>query len=63
MDKLNFGYEIEVVLQRGTTIFIYGNNGDVLCTTTGDKIIGYTCKTFTIKKGKVVRVFAYTGRL
>lgn len=52
---------IGVAIKRGTTVFVYGNNGDVLCTKTGDEVIGYTCKTFAIRKGKAVQVFDPDG--
>lgn len=52
---------IELVIKRGTTVFVYGNKGDVLCTKTGDEVIGYTCKTFAIRKGKTVQVFDSSG--
>ena len=53
---------IEFAIKRGTAIIVYGNNGDVLCTKTGDEVIGYTCKTFAIRKGKAVQVFDFTGQ-
>ena len=52
---------IEVAIKRGTTIFVYGSKGDILCIKTGDEVIGYTCKTFAIRKGKAVQVFDPDG--
>ena len=53
---------IELATKRGTVIIVYGNNGDVLCTKAGDEVVGYTCKTFAIRKGRVVQVFDSTGQ-
>lgn len=50
------------VIKRKTIIFVYDNNGEVLCTKTGDEVIGYTCKTFAIRKGKAIQVFDCTGQ-
>ena len=54
--------EIEVIIKRESRIFIYGNNGNILCTQNGDEIIGYTCRTFAIRKGKAIHVFDSTGQ-
>ena len=54
---------IGVAIKRGTAIFVYGTNGDVLCTKTGDEVIGYTCKTFAIRRGKTIYVHDSTGKL
>ena len=53
---------IELAIKRGTTVFVYGNKGDVLCTKTGDEVIGYTCKTFAIRRGKTVYVYDSAGK-
>lgn len=53
---------IGVAIKRGTTVFVYGNKGDVLCTKTGDEVIGYTCKTFAIRQGQTVHVYDSKGK-
>lgn len=53
---------IELVIKRGTTVFVYGNKGDVLCTKTGDEVIGYTCKTFAIRQGQTGHVYDSKGK-
>ena len=54
---------IGVAIKRGTAVFVYGTKGDVLCTKTGDEVIGYTCKTFSIRQGKTIYVYDSTGKL
>lgn len=54
--------EIGVAIKRGTTVFVYGNKGDVLCTKAGDEVIGYTCKTFAIRRGKTIYVYDSAGK-
>ena len=53
---------IGVAIKRGAAVFIYGNKGDVLCTKTGDEVIGYTCKTFAIRRGKTIYVYDSAGK-
>lgn len=53
---------IEVVIKRGSVIYVYGNNGDILCTKTGDEVIGYTCKAFTIRTGKTIHIYNAYGK-
>lgn len=53
---------IDVAIKKKNKIFVYGNNGDILCTKSGDELIGYTCKTFAIRRGKAIHVFDCTGQ-
>ena len=54
---------IGVAIKRGTTVFVYGTKGNILCTKTGDEVMGYTCKTFAIRQGKTIYVHDSTGKL
>lgn len=53
---------IGVVIKRANMIIVFNEEGDTLCTKTGDEVIGYTCKTFAIRKGKAIQVFDCTGQ-
>ena len=53
---------IGVAIKRGTTVFVYGNNGDILYTRTGDEVVGYTCGTFAIRQGQTVHVYDSKGK-
>ena len=53
---------IGVAIKRETTVFVYGTKGEVLCTKTGDELIGYTCKTFAIRQGQTVHVYDSKGK-
>ena len=50
------------VLKKGDLIFAYGEDGTVLCTKRGDEIIGYTYRTFSIRKDTTIYVFDLAGK-
>ena len=55
------GAMIGTAIKMKNTVYIYNENGNLLCTKPGDEVVGYTCRTFSIKKGRLIHVFDAEG--
>ena len=56
---------IASVVQKGSTIFVYNENGGQLCTVDGNygQLQGYTSSTFTVKRGSNIYVYGEIGNV
>ena len=59
---------IQVAVQRGCYIAVYGEGGSILCnmatdTAAGDRLLGYTNSTVTVQRGSFVNTYDEHGSL
>lgn len=50
-------------VQKGKTIYVYNEKGQIMFAKTGDKLVGYTAITVTVQKGKTVTTYNEKGQV
>jgi hypothetical protein len=59
---------ISLAVQRGNTVFVYGEQGQMLSTIMGgtepqDGVLGYTSSTVTVRRGNTLFIYNEKGNL
>ena len=52
---------IGTAIKIKNTVYVYNEKGKIICTKPADDVVGYTYRTFSIRKGRLVQVFDAEG--